>query len=849
MLPILTCLLLAVSATDLLTVRGTVQDGAGQPVDRALVRILPIDSRSLVDGPAAISGLSQPDGSFELVLHEAPHLLRLDVRAPGFAPSLIDRIEPILGEIDVGPLLLLPGVTVTGSVNDPQGEPIFGARIFIRTAFHRGLKDPAYEPEAETDQLGQYRIDGLPAGEISVGVAAKGRLVAVAEGVDISDPGLCQIDFVLDPASLFHGSVTHAGRPVSDALVEVRRGFAPDVFFRRLVITDALGRFELSGLPENRDELVLKITAAGLDPTEFSAGSRPESGDYALESAPVVRIETAADGEAPAIDRIEFEVYTRTSDGWTRQDGLITEEDAQVLGPDVWLTQLPRGDSARFLVHSSEGSSARINDVRLEGPDLMAVAVFPARQSVSGRIVSPKGDGVSGQRVELGLPTVSSGSLRITRVTQSDSQGRFQLDDLNPGTYLVRESSQAGISEPVRFHLAPHQESGPIELEQVRPAVLQGQLQINGKPPETPVLIRAYRFLRPGRGGGEWCEVATVRTDTRGTYRLAPLLAGSVALVPIRPPEVADGSLRDRALERPPELDRRWPWLVQLEPGATVRLDFDVSFPERAWLAGTIQINEELRAGLPLTFRSLDGLHSESGRSGPSGHFRFRFEGGGRYELAVARGPLSTSFTLELEEGVDRLSRLKLEAGEVKGRIRQPKQPAQTQVRLDLQREPIDPNDRPWAEQALVEPDADGSFRFAEVLEGVGRVIALDRSKRLATVASDPFQITPGRTTEVPELSLPPASTLTAIMKGPLGEKLPFATLELRAAPGERELPEALVAWFVDDAATVDGLPPGKLIARVSPYGKWTASEEQTISMPADGSLVTVEFQITPQKP
>jgi hypothetical protein len=364
-------------------------------------------------------------------------------------------------------------------------------------------------------------------------------------------------------------------------------------------------------------------------------------------------------------------------------------------------------------------------------------------------------------------------------------------------------------------------------------------------------LIRAYRLDSGDRRRGDWQEVAAVRTDARGAYEIAGLPAESIALVPVRPPEVQDGSQIDRGLERPPELDWGWPWVVRLDAGESALLDLEVQFPARAWLSGTVSVNGEPLPGLPLTFRPKDGRSSAGGRSGLLGRYRFRFEGEGRYELAVPGGPLATSVAVELQEGVDQSIDLELSAGEVRGRVALSEVPPEIRVRLELKQEPVSPDEHPqfqWTEQWLVTPAEDGSFRFAEAPAGIARVVAHDGSKRLAAAASDAFRIEAGRIVEVPELRLPPGSRLTAVLQGPSGVKLPFATLELRAAPGAVALPERYDAWFVGDSATVFGLPPGRLIARVRPHGDFRVSDEQVVELHtegSEGSAVTLMFQVT----
>ncbi|MFH0943666.1 MAG: hypothetical protein V2A76_00555, partial [Planctomycetota bacterium] len=230
-------------------------------------------------------------------------------------------------------------------------------------------------------------------------------------------------------------------------------------------------------------------------------------------------------------------------------------------------------------------------------------------------------------------------------------------------------------------------------------------------------------------------------------------------------------------------------------------------------------------------------------RTGRSGRFRFLVEGGGPFHLDLSAGALSSTREFTLQEGVDRTIDLNLLVGAVAGTVLFEEGGPRIRVRLETR---LDGSE--WIERAMLALEEAGPYRFDEVLAGECRIIAQDAGKRCAVAASEPFSIRPEETVTIPLMELQPGTTITAVMTGEKeGEDLPFATLEIRAAAGETELPTPFSAWFVGDSATVHGLPTGRVVASVHPYGEWTSSEEQTVELRRGRSVVTLKFRVRKQ--
>jgi hypothetical protein len=158
-------------------ISGTVRDLQREPVRRAAVSIsgdMRLDRMTITgdDGRYAFDGL--PPGRFT-VTADKPGYPRMSYGAnrPYRAGSGVflrdgqraDRID----------LTLAPGAVVTGTVYDQHGEPMPGVPVMaweIRTSLagERTLDFPAAGGEnVTTDDLGRYRVFGLPPGEYTVG--------------------------------------------------------------------------------------------------------------------------------------------------------------------------------------------------------------------------------------------------------------------------------------------------------------------------------------------------------------------------------------------------------------------------------------------------------------------------------------------------------------------------------------------------------------------------------------------------------------------------------------------------------------------------------------------------------
>jgi hypothetical protein len=171
-------LMLAASAAgaqpETVVIRGrVVADADNRPLRRALVkqaRVTPPVPNPLVANPQVRPVLTDEDGRFEIEL-PGPSA-ELIVAKAGYTSIVVtpDKSPRPARELDIR---LARGAALSGRVVEPGGAPATGARVMARW-----LEDPHPTTtfEAETDERGEYRIGGLPAGTY---LMAAGNMVLV----------------------------------------------------------------------------------------------------------------------------------------------------------------------------------------------------------------------------------------------------------------------------------------------------------------------------------------------------------------------------------------------------------------------------------------------------------------------------------------------------------------------------------------------------------------------------------------------------------------------------------------------------------------------------------------------
>jgi hypothetical protein len=182
-LSLTTALIQAPPAIGTASISGRVAEtGSGAPIPDAQVTILPIPVRN-----APFTGIPEPplsvrtdkDGRFT-IRELAPGRYRLAAQKSGYAmafgPGAASTIELASGQEHSADLTLERGAAIVGRVVNDAGEPLVNLRVMAlrnapvgpRSATGNNLGLIPAGPTAQTNDLGEFRLFSLPAGEYYV---------------------------------------------------------------------------------------------------------------------------------------------------------------------------------------------------------------------------------------------------------------------------------------------------------------------------------------------------------------------------------------------------------------------------------------------------------------------------------------------------------------------------------------------------------------------------------------------------------------------------------------------------------------------------------------------------------
>lgn len=229
---------------DLIKVSGVVRDELGRPVVGALVLPMPHGGHPTKTDAA---------GKFEIAgPSEKRLILSLLARDPNRNLATAIELGDYSKPVDI---ILTPGVTLTGSVTDPQGKSITGANVHpsVRISHYKaGFGSTAWPP---TDSDGHYEIKALPTGyEYNIDIGAKSYGTNYVRLCLLYSPGCKHLEpIVLQPANLSVSGIVldDNDRPMPSINVQASGQGQP---FRKGK-TNSEGRFKINRICKGRVSL------------------------------------------------------------------------------------------------------------------------------------------------------------------------------------------------------------------------------------------------------------------------------------------------------------------------------------------------------------------------------------------------------------------------------------------------------------------------------------------------------------------------------------------------------------------------------------------------------------------
>jgi len=679
-------------------VAGRAVEPDGAPLPGVAVRIfegLEPDGRwvSREDRGVARETVSDDDGRF-LARHLAAGTYDVELRIEGRAPRLLPGVEPPAGVeeeavLDLGEVVLEPGVALEGRVVDAEGEPVAEAKVEIGGfPSHSGLgsRQPSglSARETATDVDGRFRIEDLASDtRVTVRVEAEGLLPTSVPGVEL--PTASPLEIRLERgARLFGRVVSLGGSPVPTAAVrpilEVPKSYPQPTE------TDDDGGFDFKALPAG--QLTLEVQATGFVPRRLSGLSTAEGRDV----GPIeIRLDPGARIDGRVLDPYGVPVVgARVRVGFRLEWGgsgqsVSTRKDGrfEISGG------VPPGE---IEIVARYGDLAVRREIDLGPAGATVELILEPRQGLTGRVIDPEGTPVGGARVEA-RPLEPDRVSSYTSV-QTDRRGRFHLE-LEPGKYRVAASEQGfveAVLEPVVVEEGPPRE---IELRLQRGATIFGRL--TGLEAEELSQVELRGVSEAGT------RMVKGKADYAGGYRLSGLQPGSWSVQARIEGQSVEGAVTILTDDREVQLD--------------------LHFPQGLLLSGTVLRNEEPVAGARVQLVGPEGagiLDMSAATTGHLGRFRFRGLEPGAYRLWIREPRSQWGAERRIEIWSDQDLVIETWSTRVTGRVLDGEGHPISQVQVVLQ--PAAREGLGFVGSVQVSTGADGRFVIPAVASGTWRL-------------------------------------------------------------------------------------------------------------------------------
>lgn len=568
----------------------------------------------------------------------------LAVEAAGCAPTKIPQIEIVAGEaVDLGEIVLDPGVEVEGRVVDGRGAPVAGVEILLDArAVFSGFEVP--DPVAVSGEDGRFvvrdrrpgeRID-LVARKAGYGTASQGGIVVPPERpVRLELPALGRISGrVLDardrPARATVGAVV---------VFRMQSGTGGAMMGSREVgpvATDDDGRFELADVPPGQ----VSVMASG------EGGERAQTED--LELAPggtLEGIEIRLTGGARLVGRVLDPAGRPARDALIDLEGSAPKPIAASSTPTdgdgrFWVDGVPAG---RYTVIASKfpyRRAAREIEVGAADSEVAVELLLEAGLAVRGTVVDDQGAPALEALVALGLVGSGRGQ-RPTALSRAD--GSFEIEGVEPGTYRITAEKagfrRAELAEPL---VVEGFDVDGVQLRLARGGAIFGH-----------VTGLAFDDLAETRIAARMQEQFTgTGPDYEGGYRLEGLAPGEWTLVA----ELARSGRRaqGRATLADP-------------PG---EVEVDLEFGKGLVLTGQVLWRGEPVAGAWVSASGGGAPMPATGQTGADGRFRIEGLAEGSYQVRATESSGRAWALEQVELAADREIRLELASATIEGSVR-----------------------------------------------------------------------------------------------------------------------------------------------------------------------------------
>lgn len=460
-------------------VSGTIRDVGGQPLagvdldvfDATGSRITLYDADTTPTGDYLLGPL--PPGAYTLradpmAATGLAERFNGDTDALGLATPLLVEAGGVHAGVD---FTLQTAGTIAGVVSDGEGSPIAGIDLDLWEATTR----TRLRASATTAVDGSYVVEGLNPGEYLVRAdpaEASGLVrtyypaeisIDFAQSVFVSSGSATNaVDLQLRPGATLSGAVTRPdGLPAEGIDIDVFVA-ATGGRLEQTALTDAMGRFVLSGIPageflvradpEEISGFAPLYNGAAIDedfatPISLEEGEIRTSIDFALNLAGTIAgVIRSADGTP--IPEIDLDVWH--ADSMTRL-GISAETDENGsyrltgLNPGSYVLRAdPTEVQGYAQTYYSNGISLMSSEpVQVSGGSTVGSIDFMLNEaaSIAGYVNGPDGHPAIGVDIDI---FSADGMEKLAQNAATDGNGYFSLHGLPAGTYLIRAQPSPG---------------------------------------------------------------------------------------------------------------------------------------------------------------------------------------------------------------------------------------------------------------------------------------------------------------------------------------------------------------------------------------------------------------------
>jgi protocatechuate 3,4-dioxygenase beta subunit len=513
------------------SIAGRVSDATGQPVVGATVSSFWFDGGN----PHSRETHTKADGHYRLSGLGTEPVRDLSVNADGFASGhregatpgdnavdfTLDRLGSVAGKVLLPDGTPPPAVRVQAHAEAKEGQERAGFRVVV--GMGRGEADETF-----SDPAGNFRLDNVTPGKVTIEVHAQGMAPGRKTGIDVRADQVADAGTItLESGRALRGRVL-AGKddaPVPGASITLSQ---PQGFVMRIG-ADAADGFAVSGIDGT-------FEIAGLEPRAYAvAASQP---DYSPSSG---RVEIPADQDVS-------DFIIRLSKGGILTGTVHDAQKQPVPGVQILIAKMPMSGGPQTATTAADGrysidklppgdyivlkapapgqplmlsSGMKQASIR-EGETTVFDLDDASKINLSGRVLRA-GQPVANAMLMFSAGTLEGGTPVDMKTTRSDDTGRYQVGLDTPGPYAVVVSTggfmahgAAGIPVTV-----PDQPNPVVDI-QAKAAGISGRVTGPDGKPVTNAFVSAT-FLGTGAPPRPYQD----GTDPDGSYRIEGIEPGS----------------------------------------------------------------------------------------------------------------------------------------------------------------------------------------------------------------------------------------------------------------------------------------------------------------------------------